>query len=155
MQSHSLKRKTPNYKAAQVGRGGKRGKTSGRGTKGQDSRSGHKKRPELRDFIKRIPKMRGQGKSGAFNSFAPRTVPVPLSALEKNFKAGDRVEPATLVRKGLVERTEGNFPRIKILASKASVKDASEITKALIVSGVEVSASAKAALEKAGGTVHA
>ena len=152
MQIHSLKRKTPNYKAAQVGRGGKRGKTSGRGTKGQDSRSGHKKRPELRDFIKRFPKLRGEGKSGGLKSFVPRAVPVALSTLEKNFKAGERVEPATLIKKGLVERTEGNFPRIKILSNKAGV---GEITKALVVSGVEVSASAKAALEKAGGTVHA
>ncbi len=144
MKIHELKRKTPNYKAAQVGRGGKRGKTSGRGTKGQDSRSGHKKRPELRDFIKRIPKLRGY----AFKSFAKVSVPVPLSSLEKTFKAGDRVEPATLFAQGLIEKTEGNYPRVKILAS-------GEITKKLTVSGCEVSASAKAALEKAGGTVHA
>lgn len=144
MKSHNLKRKTPNYKSAQIGRGGKRGKTSGRGTKGQDARSGHKKRPELRDFIKKIPKLRGY----AFKSFAAVAYPVQLSTLEKNFKAGDRVEPSTLVEKGIVERAEGNFPRIKILGM-------GEITKALIVSGVEVSASAKAALEKAGGKVHA
>ncbi|MBX4209143.1 uL15 family ribosomal protein [Candidatus Parcubacteria bacterium] len=148
MQTHDLKRKTPNYKAAQVGRGGKRGKTSGRGTKGQDSRSGHKKRPELRDFIKRIPKLRGQGKSGALNSFVPRAVPVPLSALEKNFKAGDRVEPKSLLKKGLIEMINGNFPRVKILGD-------GEVTIKLVISGVEVSASAKAKLEKAGGTVHA
>lgn len=63
MQFHSLKRKTPNKKSAAVGRGGKRGKTSGRGTKGQNARAGRKKRPELRDFIKRIPKLRGRGKN--------------------------------------------------------------------------------------------
>jgi len=63
MQFHSLKRKTPNKKARSVGRGGKRGKTSGRGTKGQNARAGRKKRPELRDFIKRIPKLRGRGVS--------------------------------------------------------------------------------------------
>ncbi|MEN9621990.1 MAG: hypothetical protein RLZZ67_424 [Candidatus Parcubacteria bacterium] len=147
MKLHDLKRKTPNYKAAQVGRGGKRGKTSGRGTKGQDSRSGHKKRPELRDFIKKVPKMRGRGKN-SFKSFAERATVVPLSALSKVFKDGDRVEPATLFAKGLIEKTEGNFPRIKILLS-------GEITKKVIVSGVEVSASVKAVIEKAGGTVHA
>lgn len=64
MQFHSLKRKTPNKKSRQVGRGGTRGKTSGRGTKGQNARAGRKKRPELRDFIKRVPKLRGRGKSG-------------------------------------------------------------------------------------------
>lgn len=63
MQFHSLKRKTPNKKSRSVGRGGKRGKTSGRGTKGQNARAGRKKRPELRDFIKRVPKLRGRGVS--------------------------------------------------------------------------------------------
>ena len=63
MQFHTLKRKTKNKKARQVGRGGTRGKTSGRGTKGQNARAGRKKRPELRDFIKRFPKLRGRGKN--------------------------------------------------------------------------------------------
>jgi len=156
MQIHNLVRKTPNTEKPLVGRGGKRGKTSGRGTKGQLSRAGNKKRPELRDFIKRIPKLRGEGKKGGFHSYAKVAVPVPLSALEKNFKSGDRIDPASLVAKGVVERTEGNFPRIKILANKAtSDKPAAEVTKKFTVSGVEVSAAAKALLEKAGGTVHA
>lgn len=64
MQFHELKRKTPNKKSAQVGRGGTRGKTAGRGTKGQNARAGRKKRPELRDTIKRIPKLRGRGIAG-------------------------------------------------------------------------------------------
>lgn len=63
MQLHTLQRKTANKKSRQVGRGGTRGKTSGRGTKGQNARAGRKKRPELRDFIKRVPKLRGRGKS--------------------------------------------------------------------------------------------
>ncbi len=63
MQFHTLKRKTPNKKSAQVGRGGTRGKTAGRGTKGQNARAGHKNRPEIRDVIKRVPKLRGRGKS--------------------------------------------------------------------------------------------
>jgi len=63
MQFHTLKRKTKNKKSKQVGRGGTRGKTSGRGTKGQNARAGRKKRPELRDIIKRVPKLRGRGVS--------------------------------------------------------------------------------------------
>ena len=62
MQLHTLKSKTRRTKSKQVGRGGKRGKTAGRGTKGQNARAGRKKRPELRDFIKRFPKLRGRGK---------------------------------------------------------------------------------------------
>ncbi len=63
MQFHTLKARTKRRHARQVGRGGTRGKTSGRGTKGQNARAGHKKRPEIRDFIKRVPKLRGRGKS--------------------------------------------------------------------------------------------
>ena len=44
-----------------VGRGGKRGKTSGRGHKGQRQHGGHGVRPELRDMIKKLPKLRGHG----------------------------------------------------------------------------------------------
>lgn len=63
MQYHTLTSRTPRKHSRSVGRGGKRGKTSGRGTKGQNARAGRKKRPELRDFIKRVPKLRGRGKS--------------------------------------------------------------------------------------------
>ncbi|HEY9480724.1 MAG TPA: uL15 family ribosomal protein [Candidatus Paceibacterota bacterium] len=147
MQLHDIKRKTPNTKSISVGRGGKRGKTSGRGTKGQKARAGNKKRPELRDFIKKIPKLRGRGKN-SFKSFAERATVVGLDQIEKAFKAGDRVEPVTLEKAGLISKQDGQFPRVKILGNGA-------VTKSLIISGVEVSAGAKAALEKAGGKVHA
>jgi len=63
MQFHTLTRKTKNKKSYKVGRGGKKDKTSGRGTKGQKSRAGSKLRPEMRDTIKRVPKLRGRGTS--------------------------------------------------------------------------------------------
>ena len=59
MQIHNLKRIHKNKKDRIVGRGGRRGKTSGRGGKGQTARAGNKRRPELRDIIKRLPKNRG------------------------------------------------------------------------------------------------
>ena len=59
MQLHELKRKTKNRDEKLVGRGKKRGKTSGRGGKGQTARAGNKRRPELRDIIKKLPKNRG------------------------------------------------------------------------------------------------
>ncbi|KKQ83268.1 MAG: hypothetical protein UT07_C0007G0024 [Parcubacteria group bacterium GW2011_GWB1_38_8] len=86
MQFHTLKRKTKNKKTRQVGRGGTRGKTSGRGTKGQNARAGRKKRPELRDFIKRIPKLRGRGKS-SLKSFKPKARGVDLKTLLAKKKA--------------------------------------------------------------------
>jgi len=59
MQLHNLKRKNKNKKDRLVGRGGKHAKTSGRGGKGQTARAGNKRRPELRDIIKKLPKNRG------------------------------------------------------------------------------------------------
>jgi large subunit ribosomal protein L15 len=70
MQYNNLKPKTKRKRSQSVGRGGKRGKTAGRGTKGQNARAGRKKRPELRDFIKRFPKLRGRGKN-SFKRFRP------------------------------------------------------------------------------------
>jgi ribosomal protein L15 len=59
MQIHNLKRKHKNKGDRLVGRGGKHAKTSGRGGKGQTARAGNKRRPELRDIIKKLPKNRG------------------------------------------------------------------------------------------------
>lgn len=59
MQIHNLKRTHKNKKDRMVGRGGKHAKTSGRGGKGQTARAGNKRRPELRDIIKKLPKNRG------------------------------------------------------------------------------------------------
>jgi ribosomal protein L15 len=89
MQFHTLKRKTENKKSKQVGRGGTRGKTSGRGTKGQNARAGHKKRPELRDIIKRVPKLRGRGVSSlkSRRKKAQGMELVTLLALKKTRKA--------------------------------------------------------------------
>lgn len=77
MQFHTLQARTKRKHARRVGRGGKRGKTSGRGTKGQNARAGRKKRPELREIIKHVPKLRGRGKS-SLKSFRPRLTGVAL-----------------------------------------------------------------------------
>lgn len=147
MQLNSLQAKTPRITSARVGRGGKRGKTSGRGTKGQNARAGHKKRPEMRDLIKKIPKLRGHGKNRSRTVRPSITyVPVNLAALETAFAAGDTVTPATLFKKGLVTSRAGRVRPIKILAQ-------GELTKALSVSNIVTSATAKAAIEKAGGSV--
>lgn len=145
MQYHQLKRIHRNRRSAQVGRGGKRGKTSGRGGKGQTARAGHKIYPQLRDVIKRIPKLRGRGKS-AFKRIGERATPVPLRALERHFESGAAVTPKTLVQMGLVSLKSGSIPLIKILGGGA-------LSKKLAVSGCLASAAAKAAIEKAGGSV--
>ncbi len=146
MQSNTLKRIHPNKRSVQVGRGSKRGKTSGRGGKGQTARAGHKVRPEIRDMIKRIPKLRGRGKN-IFQSFQVNAQPVNLKLIEKHFSAGDVVTPEVLQAKGLARFVGGDNPRIKILAT-------GEITKKLVFKHCAVSASAKAKIEKAGGKIE-
>jgi len=86
MQFHNLKSKTKRKHSRQVGRGGTRGKTAGRGTKGQNARAGRKKRPELRDIIKRVPKLRGRGKS-SLKSFRPKVRGTALKTLLATKKA--------------------------------------------------------------------
>ena len=148
MQLNSLTPRTKNKKNPPVGRGGKRGKTSGRGGKGQTARAGHHIRPEVRDFIKKLPKRRGYGTNRSRSVVGNRVAlsAVNLSALDLNFIAGDTVSPATLLAKGVVRRNKGRAPAIKILGT-------GEITKALSVKGCTLSKVAQAAIEKAGGSV--
>ncbi len=118
MQLHDIKRKTKARRAKRIGRGGKRGTTSGRGTKGQKARAGHKIRPEIRDVIKRIPKKRGY----KFKSFRQKPSIVNMGALDKIFKDGDTITPAVLVQKGLVRKIKGKIPTIKILGKGETKK---------------------------------
>jgi large subunit ribosomal protein L15 len=150
MQLNSLSPRTTNKKNAPVGRGGKRGKTSGRGGKGQTARAGHHIRPEVRDLIKKLPKRRGHGKNRARTVKTNRIAvsAVNLDALELNYKAGETVSPATLLAKGLVRRAKGRAPSVKILGTGS-------LTKALSVTGCTLSATALAAVTAAGGTSHA
>ena len=147
MQSNTLAPRTARIETPRVGRGGKRGKTSGRGTKGQNARAGHKKRPEMRDLIKKLPKLRGHGKNRS------RTVRVKapyaginLSVLENSFIAGDLVNPETLYKKGLVTARGGRISYVKILGNGT-------LSKALKISDCSYSESAKSAVEAAGGSI--
>lgn len=145
MQIHNIKRKTPQKKVMIVGRGGKRGKTSGRGGKGQTARAGHKARPEWRDFIKRMPKMRGYMFQSIEKANNP-IVAINLNLINEAFKDGAVVKPSTLFAKGVIEQYKGKNQNIKILGS-------GEITKKITLVGCTVSKSAKEKIEKAGGSV--
>lgn len=147
MQIHQLTRTHANKKGQQVGRGGRRGKTSGRGMKGQKARAGRKLRPEMRDTIKKIPKRRGYGKhrGTSLNSGRKIVQGVNVSALEKAFAAGAAVTPAAILGKKLISARGGKMPIVKILGG-------GELTKKLSLSGVLVSASALQKIKKAGGT---
>lgn len=150
MQLNTISPRTKNKKNAPVGRGGKRGKTSGRGGKGQTARAGHHIRPEVRDLIKKLPKRRGHGKNRARTVKTNRIAvsAVNLDALELNYKAGETVSPATLLARGIVRRAKGRAPIVKILGT-------GELTKALVIKGCTLSSVAQAAVTKAGGTYNA
>lgn len=142
MQLHQIKRIHKNKKSRQVGRGGKRGKTSGRGTKGQNARAGHKKRPELRDIIKKLPKLRGY----AFKSFRNKPVILNLDQIESRLDDGSKITPQFLLEKGMIKKIAGKMPKVKILAS-------GEVSKKFVIDGCLISESAKIKIEKAGGSI--
>lgn len=146
MQLHTLKRNTQRKTKQQVGRGSKRGKTSGRGQKGQASRAGRKMRPEIREVIKKIPKLRGRGKN-IFKSFDIKPAIVNLRDLT-DVPAGTVLTPKVFVDLKLVELLKGKVPSVKVLGT-------GEITHALTFKKVFVSASAIEKIEKAGGKVYA
>ena len=140
MQTNKLKRLNSRKRSISVGRGGKRGKTSGRGTKGQNARAGRKKRPELREIIMKLPKRRGF----AFKSIGIKAVNINLSALNV-FEKGANVTPANLIERGMISKKAADRG-IKILAG-------GNLSRALNLRGFEVSDSAKELIVKAGGSV--
>ena len=127
---HQLKPNHPNKRARpRVGRGGKRGTYSGRGVKGQKARAGHRIRPAERDYIQRLPKLRGYKNKP--KSSKPKIVNV--GDLEKLIKGGV-LNPSIL-------------PNTKILGD-------GELKKPYIVKGVPLSKTAKNKIEAAGGKVE-
>jgi len=142
MQLHDLQRKTTNKAVKRVGRGGGRGKTSGRGTKGQKARAGHSIRPDIREKLKKLPKLRGYN----FNTIQAKPAVVNLSVIEAVFAAGETVSPTTLRERGVVRGRKGSSLAVKVLGT-------GELTKKLTITGCSVSASAKEKIEKAGGSI--
>ena len=142
MQGHQLTTRTKNKSKKRVGRGGKRGTTSGRGTKGQKARSGRRIRPQLRDILKKIPKKKGY----RARVISRRLAVVNLRDIERKFAAGAEVSPKTLVERGLVEKISGKVPEIKILG-------AGEISKNFIFKNCLFSKKAEEALKKSGSQI--
>lgn len=100
----------------------------------------------MRDIIKKIPKRRGYGKNrGRTVVTRPRPVAVQLSKLSA-FEAGSIVTPHALVEKGIVETRSAKTPVIKIVGGGA-------FDTKLSLKGVLISASSRAAIEKAGGSI--
>lgn len=146
MQLHEVKKNNKLKKKPQVGRGGKRGKTSGKGHKGQNARSGNSGRPEIRDMIKKLPKLRGRGKN-INKAFSAVAQVISLDTIERTFKDGDTISPSVLYKNDLVRKDGGKMPVVKIL-------NTGELTKKVRVKNCLVSKTAKESIEKAGGKVE-
>jgi len=117
------------------------GKTAGRGSKGQNARSGGGVRPGYEGG--QMPIHRRLPKRGFTNIFKKIMAVVNVNDLSR-FESGAVVDEATLVRSGLVK---GRMDGIKLLGQ-------GEIDIALTVKINAFSRSAKAKIEAAGGTVE-
>lgn len=129
-------------KSRRIGRGpgSGRGKTAGKGTKGQKSRTGGRKKLKLKglkQMLLAFPKNRG------FQSRFPKARAIRVERLEK-FPAGASITLEALRKQGLMTRRD----------ISAKIVGGGTLTKALKISGIPVSASSKVAIEKAGGSVN-
>jgi large subunit ribosomal protein L15 len=144
MKLHELRpRKGAHKRRKRVARGtaGRGGKTAGRGTKGQNSRSGGGKGPYFEGgqlpLVRRLPQKRG-----FTNLFRVEYSIVNVERLS-GFRKGSRVDPAALLKAGIIKSTKRP---VKVLGR-------GELKKPLTVSAHKFSVTAKNKIEAAGGTV--
>ena len=114
------------------------GKTSGKGHKGQNARSGGGVRPGFEGG--QMPLYRRLPKRGFKNIFAKQYVTINVEALEK-LEDGTEVTAQVLKDNGIISKT---LDGVKILGR-------GELTKKLNVKVAKFSESAKEKIEKAGG----
>ena len=134
-------------KSKRLGRGigSGKGKTSGKGVKGQKAREG----VALNGFEGgQMPIYRRLPKRGFFNHFRKEYAPVNLGTLDAaitagKLDAGGEITETTLAAAGLVR---GRLAGVRLLGN-------GELTRAITITVSGASASARAAVEKAGGTI--
>ena len=131
------------------GLGSGKGRYSGRGIKGQKSRSGsHKMRVGFEGGQNPLYMRLGKQRGGSADAMAvgphrTSTAPVNVATLEERFDAGADVTPETLVEKGVLKNTKTD---VKILGN-------GDLKKKLSITAHAVSASAREKIEAAGGTI--
>ena len=133
-----------NKKRRIVGRGSSsgRGTTAGKGNKGQQSRSGGKTYIGFEGG--QMPLYRRIAHRGFSNyPFKKEYDVINVEVLEQKYAAGETVDKASLLSKGLIRSAKS---LVKVLGN-------GDLTKSLTVDVDKVSASAKAKIEKAGGSV--
>ena len=126
------------------GSGSGLGKTSGKGNKGQNARSGGGVRPGFEGG--QMPLYRRIASRGFSNyPFKKVNRVINISDIESVYNNGEKVSMETLLEKSLIRRSDRN---VKLLGN-------GDLTKKLEVSLENISASAKEKIEKAGGSIVA
>jgi large subunit ribosomal protein L15 len=142
----------PRKDRKRVGRGlgSGKGRYSGRGIKGQKSRSGSNKMPAgfeggQMPIDMRVGKLRGNTSADAMpiGPFRTYSQPVNVKSLEERFETGAEVTPDSLKAAGLIAKLSVD---VKVLGE-------GELTKKLSVTAHSFSRSAVEKIEAAGGTV--
>ena len=134
-----------NKKPKRVGRGSSSGlgSTAGKGNKGQQSRSGGKTYVGFEGG--QMPLYRRIARKGFSNyPFKKEYVCINVELLEAKFNDGETVDKTSLIEKGFI--SSKNASLVKVLGN-------GEVSKKLTVVVDKVSESAKAKIEKAGGSV--
>ena len=126
------------------GAGSGHGGTATRGHKGAQSRSGYSRKLGFEGG--QMPLTRRVPKRGFNNHFKKEYVIVNLDVLNENFTAGSVVDMEALLDRNLVKSVK-NAAGLKVLGN-------GELTVNLTVKAAKFSASAKEAIEKAGGTAE-
>ncbi len=148
MQLNDIKPKHKFKKAKRIGRGGKRGTFSGKGSKGQQAR-GARLGPDFRGgnqpIWKVFPKKRGSTKKTEkkhrfFQTASEKVAAINLEKINQLFSTGESVTPATLIEKGVIKSA---IKKVKILGQ-------GELDKKLKFSGLEFSKSAREKIVKSG-----
>src|SRR3989338_5243251 len=156
MDLNRLQPKTKRKKAKRVGRGGKRGTFSGKGTKGQKSRAGAGVKPGFRGADNRLwqlfPKQRGASKKPGSNrpykkhryyQLRHDKAAVVNVDVFNQFMEGEKVNPSLLVSRGIILSGQKT---VKVLGSGT-------LKKKLEFEGFVFSASAKDKITQAGGKI--
>jgi large subunit ribosomal protein L15 len=138
---HPAKGSTHRKKRLGRGPGTGLGKTSGRGEKGQKSRSGYSMKIGFEGG--QMPLHRRLPKRGFTNIFKKKWIEVSLAALEKQFAENDDVTPEVMHHRGIIKKAKHD---IVVLGN-------GEVSKSLKVSAHRFTRSAREKIEKAGGTV--
>src|SRR5437588_995062 len=137
---HPAKGSTHRKKRLGRGPGTGLGKTSGRGEKGQKSRSGYSMKIGFEGG--QMPLHRRLPKRGFTNIFKKKWYEISLAEYDKQFDENDEVTPEVMHHRGIIKKAKHD---IVVLGN-------GEVSKSLKVSAHRFTKSAREKIEKAGGT---